>query len=290
MYRGENAIYQFMEKMVEEVEYCKGIVKTRFDKPLKMTENDELRFKQMDEYHICGNRYTDKDVRVRDHCHITLKFRGSAHRECKVKLRIKPKDIKIPVIFHNLRGYYSHFIMQQIGEIAKNRAYINKKGEKHHLKINAIPNNMEEYMAFMLGHHLNFIDNFQFMSSSLYKLVSNLPKEAFKYTSEEFTGKKLSLMSQKGVYPYDYRDSFEKFNQTGLLTKEQFYSTINDQHVTNGECEVWETLNIKTMGRYHDLYLKSDVLLLADEFESFRKTCLQYYKYISMSLFYKPWS
>ena len=84
-FRGENAIYEFMEKMLEEVEYCKGIVKKRFNKPLKMTENDKLRFKQMDECHTCGNRYTDKDVRVRDHCHITGKFRGSAHQECNLK-------------------------------------------------------------------------------------------------------------------------------------------------------------------------------------------------------------
>ena len=66
--------------------------------------------------------------------------------------------------------------MQQIGKIAKNQAYKNKKGEGQHLKINAIPNNMEKYMAFMLGNHLNFIDSFQFSSTSLDKLVSNLPK------------------------------------------------------------------------------------------------------------------
>ena len=212
--------------MLEEVEYCKGIVKKRFNKPLKMTENDELRFKQMDECHICGNRYTDKDVRVRDDCHITGKFKGSAHQECNLRLRIKPEDIKIPVIFHNLRGYDSHFIMQQIGKIAKNHVYKNKKGEEQHMDINAIPNDMERYMGFMLGKHLNFIDSFHFMTSSLDKLVGNLPKEleAFKYTSEEFTGKKLSLMSQKGVYPYDYMDCFEKFNQTELPSKELFYS------------------------------------------------------------------
>ena len=137
-------------------------------------------------------------------------------------------------------------------------------------------------MAFMLGNHLTFIDSFQFMSSSLDKLVSNLPKEAFKYTSEEFTGKELSLMSQKGVYPYDHIDSFKKFDQTELPTKEQFYSILNDQHITNDENnnakKVWKVFNIKTMGEYHDLYLKNDVLLLTDVFKSFRKTCLQYYK------------
>ena len=137
IYRGENAVYKFMEQMLEEVKYCKDVIKKNFNKPLVMTEDDEMRFKQMDECYICGEKYTDKDVRVRDHCHINGKFRGSAHRECNLKLRIKPEDIKIPVIFHNLRGYDSHFIMQQIGEIAK------KHGEEQDLNINAIPNNME---------------------------------------------------------------------------------------------------------------------------------------------------
>ena len=116
------------------------------------------------------------------------KFRGSAHQECNLKLRIKPEDFKFPFIFHNLRGYDSHFIMQQIGQIAKSHAYKNKRGEEQHLKINAIPNNLEKYVAFMLGNHLNFIDSLQFMSSSLDKLVSDLPKEDLRYTLEEFTG------------------------------------------------------------------------------------------------------
>ena len=146
-YRGENAVYKFVEKMLEEVEYCKTVVKKRFNKPLVMTDDDEQCFRTMDGCHICG----DKDVRIRDHCHITGKFRHSTHQECNLKLRIKPEDIEIPIIFHNLRGYDSHFIMQQIGEIAKKYAYTNKKGEKQDLNINAIPNNMKKYMAFMLG-------------------------------------------------------------------------------------------------------------------------------------------
>ena len=61
----------------------------------------------------------EEDIRVRDHCHITGRFRGSAHQECNLKLKMKPEEIKIPVIFHNLRGYDSHFIMQEIGTIVK---------------------------------------------------------------------------------------------------------------------------------------------------------------------------
>ena len=66
IYRGKNAVYKFMERMLEEVEYCKAVIKKRFNKPLKMTENDEQRFRTMDGCHICGEKYTDKDVRVRD--------------------------------------------------------------------------------------------------------------------------------------------------------------------------------------------------------------------------------
>ena len=241
----------------------------------------------MDGCHICGEKYTDKDVRVRDHCHITGKFRGSAHQDCNLKLRIKPDDIKIPIIFHNLRGYDSHFIMQQIGEIANKYAYKDKKGKEQPLIINVIPNNMEKYMAFMLGNHLTFSDSFQFRSSSLDKLVENVTKcgkcetckpdscirrsvsdrghiihhqtsypclecknckkvgkscvnpvyNNLEYTSEEFKGDKLHLMSKKGVYPYDYMDSFEKFDQTELPDKEHFYSILNDQDITNDECD-----------------------------------------------------
>ena len=283
---------KFMEKMLEEVEYCKAVIKKHFNKPLVMTEVDEQHLKTMDGCHICGERYTDKDVCIRDHCHITGKFRGSAHQECNLKLRIKPENLKIPVIFHSLRGYDSHFIMQQIGEIANKHGYTSKKGEKQALNINTIPNNMEKYMAFMLGNHLMCIDSFQFMSSSLDKLVSNLPKDDLIYTSKAFKGRRLDLISQKGVYPYDFMDSFGEFNQKEPPNKDQFYSILNDQQITDDEYDhakkVWNTFMIKTMGEYHNLYLVRDVLLLTDVFENFRKTCMQYYKLDPCHYFTSP--
>ena len=292
LYRGEKAVYKFMENILEEVKYCKRVMKKYFNKPLRMTEENEQEFKKATTCHICDKKYTEKDIRVRDHCHITGKYRGSAHQECNLKLRINPKEIKIPVIFHNLRGYDSHFIMQEIGAIVKKHAYKNNKGEEKQMNINAIPNNMEKYMAFMLGNHLTFIDSFQFMSSSLDKLVSNLPAEALKYTSKRFQNEKLNLMTRKGIYPYDYMDSFEKFNKTELPTKEEFYSILNNEHISDEDyChanKVWNTFQLQTMGEYHNLYLKSDILLLADVFENFRKTCLQYYKLDPCHYFTSP--
>ena len=183
IYRGEKAVYKFMEAMLDEVKYCKKTMKKCFNKPLVMTRDDEYLFQKAKECHICNKQYYEKDIRVRDHCHISGKYRGLAHQECNLKIRVDPDKIKIPVIFHNLKNYDSHFLMQEIGSIVKNHTYKNKKGEVKQMNINAIPNNMEKYMAFMLGNHLTFIDSFQFMSSSLDKLVSNLPRESFKYTS-----------------------------------------------------------------------------------------------------------
>ena len=122
--------------------------------------------------------------RVRDHCHITGKYRGSAYNDCNLKLRLDPEKMKIPVIFHNLKGYDSHFIMQKIGKmteeervydlVKKDDTEMNKK-----IDINIIANNFEKYMTFRLGKHLQFIDSFQFMSQSLDKLSSNLPENRF---------------------------------------------------------------------------------------------------------------
>ena len=171
--------------------------------------------------------------------------------------------------------------MQQIGKIAKDKSYVDKNGERKDLKINTIPNNMERYMAFTLGNNLTFIDSFQFMSSSLDKLVSNLRKKDLKYTSTAFYGYKLDLMSKKGVYPYDFMDSMEKFENKELPKIEEFYSMLNEEHISekdyNHAKEVWNAFRIKNMGEYHDLYLQSDVLLLTDVFENFRNTCMQYY-------------
>ena len=252
IHRGEKSVYKFMEKMLEEVKYCNKIKKKHFNKDMIMTKKDIKDFKTADKCHICKRKYTDKDIRVRDHCHITGKYRGSAHQECNVNFQLVDK---IPVIFHNLCRHDSHFIMQKIGEIAKKHKYKNKEREQLQ-----IPNNMEKYMSFMLGKHLVFLDSFQFLSPSLDKLVSNLPKKALKYTSEGFKGVQLDLMSQKGVYPYDFMDSSEKFKQTELPRKEDFYSILYNERIKDEEYDhaknVWNTFSLKDMGEYHEFLLK----------------------------------
>ena len=87
-------------------------------------------------------------------------------------------------------------------------------------------------------------------------------------------------------------DSFKKFKKTKLPSKEQFYSILNYDTISEEDYKhaqkVWKSFNLENMGDYHDLYLKSDVLLLADVFENFRKTCIQYYKHDPCHYFTSP--
>ena len=87
------------------------------------------------------------------------------------------------------------------------------------------------------------------------------------------------MLLRKGVYPYQYMDDWEKFNETTLAEKKEFYSNLNIEDITDAYYmhvkKVCKDFEIKNLGEYHDLYLESDVLLLTDVFENFRKMCLQ---------------
>lgn len=116
---------------------------------------------------------------------------------------------------------------------------------------------------------------------SIKKFMQEIAKNlAFKYTSQEFQNEKLELMRQNRVYPCDFMDSFAKFDTQELPPKGAFYSILTDDGISDEQYQhalkVWDTFKMKTMGEYHELYLKSDILSLADVFENFRKTCLQY--------------
>ena len=278
IYRGEDCIEKFIKCMFEEVTKCQSIIKDNFNKPLIMTREDDKAFTKATHCHICEKKYKVDDVPVRDHCHVTGKYRGSAHQSCNLKLQISAEKIKIPVIFHNLKSYDSHFIINELGEIIKKA-----KETEEIIPISVIAQNAEKYMAFYINNNLAFIDSFQFMNNRLAKLASNLSEDDFIYTKKYFTDPvQFNLMKRKGVYPYDYMDSFSKFNYTELPDIEEFYDLLTDTNVSENDYKhaknVWNTFNLQNMGEYHDLYLKTDILLLTDVFENFRKTCLTYYK------------
>ena len=189
----------------------------------------------------------------------------------------------LPVIFHNLQGYDAHLFIKELAKIPG--------------KLECIPSTEEKYISFSkhvkvgeyrgakgkmqdITFEIRFIDSFKFLQTSLANLVSNLQPTDFVNTKRKFKNNTL-LLTRKGVYPYDYVSNLKKFSETQLPPREEFYSKLNDEHIAEEDfyhaIRVRDTLNCKTIRDYHDLYLKSDVLLLADVFENFRKTCMKHY-------------
>ena len=104
-----------------------------------IAKEDNEDFKNPTKCWICDNHYVGNDVKVRDHCHITGKYRRSAHRDCNINLKL---NLKIPVVFHSAKNYDYHLIMQKIGIF--------------NLKINVIPNKLEKYMSFTVNKKVTF--------------------------------------------------------------------------------------------------------------------------------------
>ena len=123
------------------------------------------------------------------------------------------------MIFHNLKGYDSHFILRELS--------------KFDCGISVIPNGLEKYMSFSFGKNIIFIDSMLFLDSSLDKLFSNL--NDFKYFSSVFWGEKLELVKKKGIYPYEYINSFTKFKENCLPDIDCFYNSLKDCSITEEE-------------------------------------------------------
>ena len=174
-------------------------MKKRFNRELVMPKEDNKDFENPTKYLICDNAYIDGDAKVRDHCHITGKCRGSSIRDCNINVKL---NHRIRETFHNLKNYDSHLIMQELG--------------KFNLKRNVIPNSF--YMSFSIINKLSFIHSFKFLSSSLDSLVKNLAKDDFKYLSQEFDNNVLDLVKQEGFSSLEYMSDFEKFK--GQLLRE----------------------------------------------------------------------
>ena len=117
-------------------------------------------------------------------------------------------------------------------------------------------------------------------SNKLDKELKKKFKNTFKFFNNDINN--LILLLRKGFYPYEYMDDWEKFIETTLPEKEEFYSSLSMEEFTDADYmhgkRVCKDFKIKNLGEYHDWYLKSDTVILADVFKNFRKMCLKIYE------------
>ena len=240
-----------------------------------LTKSQLKEYKRATKCQICFKPFTEKKRKVRDHCHYSGLYRGAAHSSCNLKYKI-PKYI--PVVFHNLAGYDAHLFIRELA--------------KHTTGMGVIAKNTEDYISFSIkvevdkyidkdgNEHIKemeirFIDSIKFMSSSLDSLVNNLARGGHEFWGfESYNDRQCELLIQKGIYPYEYMDNWDKFKEISLPSIKHFYSNLDMSGVSDTDykhaCSIWREFGIRNMGEYHDLYLRTDVILLANVFKSFR--------------------
>lgn len=268
--RGPDCVEKFIENLQSDVTIIHRILNSPVN--ISLNNEDENNFTQAYFCYLCDRLLFDD--KVKDHCHLTGRYRGAAHSYCNLRYRL-PKFV--PVFFHNLAGYDSHLFIRNLGEMSGN--------------IKVIAKNKENYISFTKFFQVNengyipvrFVDSFKFLGTSLEKLVDNLNIDDFKHLKQNFPAiEHFNLLKRKGVYPYEYMTSFRNYEEDKLPPRARFFSTLTKSDISILDYEhainVWKYFGIQNLGEYTDLYIKSDVILLADVFENFRQTCKLNYK------------
>ena len=280
-YKGEDVVKIFNKQMDLERKF---IFDNFTSKPKDMifTAKDQKSYNKQKGCHICEGENISKYYHkprclewVRDHDHLTGKFRGKAHSVCNF---ICKEQNFVPVVFHNLEGYDSHLFVKSMCS--------DKKDEK----FSCIAKNEESYISFSKGKkcgsykkngkeidtyfYSRYIDSLKFLLTSLDSASKTLEDKDCKLLIHFFGIDDLSIVRRKGIFPYEWFDSFEKLGATSLPPIEDFYSTLNESSVSDEDYKhaqnIWKHFKMETFRDYHDLYLKIDVLLLADVFEKLR--------------------
>ncbi|CAS00907.1 Protein CBG26256 [Caenorhabditis briggsae] len=273
-YVGYNTILKFNEYILD---VCARLLNKGDEKMKKLNNEEWEEYDSCKSCPHCGKAF--QGDKVRDHDHWTGLYRGPL---CKACNRLKRRNNFIPVFFHNLKGYDSHHIISD----EESSKLLKEKG----VEIKSISANIEKFISFSYYFHddskrceIRFLDSLGFMPSSLDYLSSNLQDDECVITKKYYNDEKMfKLLRRKGVYPYDFIDSFKKYSNEELPPIENFYNALSGENISEENYEyalnVWGETDCKTLEDYTRIYMINDVLLLADVFETFRNVSLKEYK------------
>ncbi|XP_070169720.1 uncharacterized protein [Polyergus mexicanus] len=246
-----------------------------------LTPDEWERFVNATRCSVCERPFESGDARVRDHCHLTGRYRGPAHSNCNLNYK---DTYVIPVFFHNLSGYDAHFIIKDVANAFSGSVEVLPITKETYISFTKNVEDAWDERWFGRRLKLRFVDSFKFLSASLEKLSSYLDKSELRIARSEFSDLSdadFELLARKGVFPSEYVDDVDKLLETRLPPREAFHSSLTGDAISESDyahaIRVWERFRVETLGDYSDLCLKSDVLLLADVFENFRDACMRSY-------------
>ncbi|KAJ8983456.1 hypothetical protein NQ317_013331 [Molorchus minor] len=287
----ESKFYLSQDENVSNfIDNIENDVRTLYNKYLKnitpmkkLTLDETKNYNETNICYICKKPFKDLKQKVKDHCHITGNFRGAAHSICNLNYKLPSF---IPIVLHNLKNYDCHLFIKTMCKQNESIDVIAINKEKYisfskNLLVDTYTNCNGNVKSKILK--LRFIDSFQFLSSSLDSLAQSLEDKQCCEIYKNFPDNvKFKYIRQKGVFPYSYIDNVSKLDEPHLPSKDKFYNDLNDEDISEQEYQhaknVWDIFECKSLRDYSNIYLKSDVLLLADIFENYRNTCLKTYK------------
>jgi len=270
IYVGEGSLDAFFDFLQEEYERISDILCCQKKDMLPLTAEQYFQHQEATHCAFCLNEFDlQRRQKCYDHCHITGLYRMALCKICNLT-RAKEHGVLIPIFFHGLMNYDSHFLVQKMHKF-------------QHTKI--IPRNSEKFLALRFGPYF-LKDSYQFLGESLAVLAQNLQQKGelyFRRLRSIFPrSSEYKLLLQKGIFPYNYISSLDVLSETTLPPKNEFYNDLTRSHVSDEEYQfaqrVWNQFECKTLEDYLKVYLMTDVLLLADCFENFRDNCLRDYE------------
>ena len=261
---GGNNVEWFVNEVIK-IENKMNFYFKNTKKEIVMTQEDEEDFKNSTHCWFCELPLEERAVR--DHCHLTGKYRGAAHEKCNINVKQKQSNF-IPFMFHNFSNYDCHLFFKTL---------IDKKSDN--VPFHVIPKTNEEYISISYG-CIRFIDSYRFLSSSLDGLVKTV--DELTILMREFPDN-WELLSKKLAYPYEYFKSLDDYDlPISNLERDDYFSRLKNGYPQDSEIqrtnEIIETFKIKTGKELTELYLKTDVVLLADVFEKFIKVSINEFK------------
>ena len=231
-YRGLDCVEKFCEHIISE---AKQLYNSFPEKPMAPLTKSQLKeYKRATKCHICFKPCSEKKRKVRDHCHYSGLYRGAAHSSCNLQYKIPNY---IPVIFHNLAGYDAHLFIRELAKYTTGMGVIAKNTEDYisfSIKVEVDKYVDKEGNKRTKEMELRFIYSIKFMSSSLDSLANNLATGGHEFWGfENYNCRQRELLIRKGIYPYEYMDSWDKFKETSLPRIEKFYSNLNMSGVSD---------------------------------------------------------